>query len=166
MRIEWMRIQFVSKLNQVWKGLKNAPAVFQWLVEKFLQQLNLVDGKEFVSVYIDDILVFSFFFQEHMWSMCHKSSKLCRMLDGNWNLLSVDWSGISWLSSNSWWSALQCFPEKSCFQISLSIFFHEHGQFIGLASYYCRFTGGFASLAQPLHLLTWKGAKFVWSIAC
>ena len=115
MRIGWMRIQFVSKLNQVWKGLKNAPAVFQWLVEKFLQQLNLVDGKEFVSVYIDDILVFSFFFQEHMWSMCHKSSKLCRMLDGNWNLLSVDWSGISWLSSNSWWSALQCFPEKKLF---------------------------------------------------
>ena len=47
-------------------GLKNAPAVFQRLMEKILQQLNPVDGRKFVSVYVDDVLVFSSSFQEHV----------------------------------------------------------------------------------------------------
>ena len=33
----------------------------------------------------------------------------------------------------------------------------EVHQFMGLASYYCRFVKGFALIAQPLHALTWKG---------
>ena len=39
--------------------LKNAPAVFQHLMEQVLRQLNPEDGPDFVSVYIDDVLVFS-----------------------------------------------------------------------------------------------------------
>ena len=42
----------------------------------------------------------------------------------------------------------------------------EVRQFLGLASYYRRFVGGFAKLAQPLHSLTCKGARFVWTTEC
>lgn len=42
----------------------------------------------------------------------------------------------------------------------------EVRQFIGLASYYRRFVGGFAKIAQPLHDLTRKGTLFNWSAEC
>ena len=40
-------------------GLWNTPAVFQQLMQKLLAGLNPENGTDFVSVYIDDILVFS-----------------------------------------------------------------------------------------------------------
>ena len=40
-------------------GLTNAPAVFQSLMHQVLLGLNPDDSADFVSVYIDDILVFS-----------------------------------------------------------------------------------------------------------
>ena len=42
----------------------------------------------------------------------------------------------------------------------------EVRQFMGLASYYRRLVKSFATVAQPLHALTRKGASFVWSVAC
>ena len=47
-------------------GLRNAPAVFQRLMQRMLAGLNQ-DGKPpFVSVYLDDILVYSETFQDHL----------------------------------------------------------------------------------------------------
>ena len=42
----------------------------------------------------------------------------------------------------------------------------EVRQFLGVASYYCRFIHGFAKTAQPLHALTQKGAPFEWTQSC
>ena len=39
-------------------------------------------------------------------------------------------------------------------------------QFLGLTSYYCRCTPGYAKLAHRLHALTRKGAVFNWSAEC
>ena len=41
-------------------GLKNAPQIFQWMID------NIFGKYSFVLVYIDDILVFSYTFQEHI----------------------------------------------------------------------------------------------------
>ena len=38
--------------------------------------------------------------------------------------------------------------------------------FLGLSNYYRRFVKDYAKLASPLHKLTWKGEKFVWSDSC
>jgi transposase InsO family protein len=38
--------------------------------------------------------------------------------------------------------------------------------FVGTVSYYRRFISGFSALCRPLHELTRKGVKFVWSEAC
>lgn len=38
--------------------------------------------------------------------------------------------------------------------------------FLGLASYYWRFIGDFATIANPLHQLTQKGQDFQWSESC
>ena len=38
-------------------GLMNAPSVFQWLMQHVLMGLNPEEGPDFVSVYIDDVLI-------------------------------------------------------------------------------------------------------------
>ena len=47
-------------------GLKNAPAVFQRLMQKVLMGLNPETVPNFVAVYFDDILVFSETFEAHL----------------------------------------------------------------------------------------------------
>jgi hypothetical protein len=42
----------------------------------------------------------------------------------------------------------------------------EVRQFIGLASYYCRYVKGFADIATPLHQLTEKTSQFLWTESC
>ena len=48
--------------------LTNAPAVFQRLLQRVVVPLNPSDGPDFVSVYLDDILVFSRTIPEHIYS--------------------------------------------------------------------------------------------------
>ena len=59
-------------------GLTNAPAVFQRLLQRVLMGLNPVDGPDFVTVYIDDVLIFSETLEEHL---THIHSVLKRLLD-------------------------------------------------------------------------------------
>ena len=47
-------------------GLTNAPAVFQRLMHRVISGLNPPDGKDFVTVYLDDILVFSSSLSDHL----------------------------------------------------------------------------------------------------
>ena len=47
-------------------GLSNAPAVFQCLDAEGIDGLNPEDGQAFVSVYLDDILIFSRTLEEHL----------------------------------------------------------------------------------------------------
>ena len=42
----------------------------------------------------------------------------------------------------------------------------ERCQFLGLASYYCRFVAQFAKVASPLYRLTGKDVKWEWSQDC
>jgi len=46
-------------------GLKNAPALFQRLMQRVLMGLNPSDGQDFVSA-LDDMLMFSETFNEHL----------------------------------------------------------------------------------------------------
>ena len=150
-------------------GLKNAPAVFQRLMEKILQQLNPVDGRKFVSVYVDDVLVFSSSFQEHVEHVTQvfkalqkaglklKPSK-CRLFRKEVEYLGYLLTPDGLLPNQSQTEAVVNFPVPTSL--------HELRQFVGLASYYRRFIKGFATIAQPLHCLTRKGAKFVWDTAC
>jgi len=47
-------------------GVMNAPAVFQCLMQRVLSGIQSNGGKEFVSVYLDDIIIFSETFQDHI----------------------------------------------------------------------------------------------------
>jgi len=47
-------------------GLMNAPAVFQRLVQRVSMGLNPDDGASFVSVYLDNIIVYSETLEDHL----------------------------------------------------------------------------------------------------
>ena len=47
-------------------GLTNAPSAFQRLMQGLLTSLNPPDGSAFVSVYTDDILIYSRTMEEHL----------------------------------------------------------------------------------------------------
>ena len=47
-------------------GLTNAPAVFQGIMQRLLMGMNPESGPDFVTVYIDDVLVFSPTLDEHL----------------------------------------------------------------------------------------------------
>ena len=58
--------QGLFEFNVMPFGLRNAPAVFQRLMQRVLAGLNPEDGPDFVSVYLDDVLVFSETLEEHL----------------------------------------------------------------------------------------------------
>lgn len=161
--------QGLYEFNVMPFGLKNAPAVFQRLMQRVLMDLNPEDGPAFVSTYIDDVLVFSSTFEEHLIHISHvldrliqvrlklKPSKchfICREVEYLGHLITPH--GI--LPNPRRIVAVREYP------IPKSV--KEVRQFLGIASYYRRFVQGFAKVAQPLHALTQKGAVFSWTQSC
>ena len=150
-------------------GLKNAPVVFQRLMQQVLRGLNPEEGLPIVSVYLDDVLVFSRTFEDHVThlklvierlqdaglklkpSKCHF---ICQSVEYLGHLITPD--GIR--PNPQRVSAVSSFPAPTSV--------HEVRQFLGLTSYYRRFIKNLTKIAQPLHVLTRKGAQFEWSDGC
>ena len=161
--------QGLYEFNVMPFGLKNAPAVFQRLMQLVLRGLNPDDGPAFVSVYIDDVLIFSETLEDHV---AHLKQVLGRLREANLKLKpekchficqQVEYLGHiltpEGLKPNpAQVSAVRDFPVPNTVS--------EVRQFMGLASYYRRFVKGFAKIAQPLHALTCKGAIFQWTSEC
>ena len=150
-------------------GLRNAPAVFQRLMQRVLACLNPPEGPDFVSVYLDDVIVFSQTLDHHLHhlslvidrlskaglklkpSKCHFISQTVQYLG---HLLTPE--GIR--PNPDHVAAVRDYPTPKSVKVVR--------QFLGLASYYRRFVKNFARIAQPLHNLTQKGASFHWSPEC
>ena len=150
-------------------GLKNAPAMFQRLMQRVLHGLNPEEGPDFVSVYLDDVLVFSETLEEHL---RHLHSVMDRLAAAGLKLKPSKCrfirQEVEYLGHVLTPNGLKPNPERvtavTNFPIPQSV--REVRQFLGLASYYRRFVQGFAKIAQPLHALTQKGATFDWSTDC
>jgi len=150
-------------------GLTNAPAAFQRLMQQVLMGLNPEDGHPFVSVYIDDIIVFSSSLEEHLHHLKLVLQKLeevnlklkptkCQFLRQQVEYLGCVVTPEGLRTSERHVRAIQEFPAPKNVQ--------EVRRFLGLASYYRRFVASFAKIAQPLHALTRKGTVFEWSAVC
>ena len=150
-------------------GLTNAPAVFQRLMQTVLMGLNPVEGKQFVSVYIDDVLVFSQSLDEHLE---HLRLVIQKIQDAGLKLKpakcqfvreEVEYLGHvltpSGLKTNSKLvESVVNYPRPQNSK--------EVKQFLGLSSYYRRFIRKFAAIAQPLTALTRNGVVFEWTEDC
>ena len=143
-------------------GLCNAPATFQRLMQVILS------GLEWKScfVYLDDILIASTTFEDHLKHLREVFTRFCaaglRLKPTKCKLLrdEVPFLGhvIGIRPDPSKTNKVRDYPTP---RDATTV-----RQFLGLASYYRRFVPGFAKVAAPLHHLTKKNVQFQWTDMC
>lgn len=146
-------------------GLQGSPSAFMSVMSDVLRDVNW----KYSLVYMDDILIFSKNFDEHLFHLDQVFQKLreanLRLKPSKCNFavkevkylghviskdgISVDMSKVE---------AVKSFPKpKNTTDIRA---------FLGLANYYRKFIHGFADIATPLNRLLVKGTKFCWDEPC
>ena len=146
-------------------GMCNAPATFQRLMEIVLAGL-LWDS---CFVYIDDLLVCSPTFQEHLEHLCQVFTRLrkagLRLQARKCKFLREE---VLYLGHVVTKHGIKPDPMKTAkmrhYPVPVSV--SHVRQFLGLASYYRRFVPDFARIASPLHLLLKRDAVFQWTTEC
>ena len=147
-------------------GLTNAPATFQRLMECVLAGLTY----EQCLIYIDDIIVFSATFSQHLERLEtvfeHLAAAGIRLQPSKCHFTL---NQICYLGHIVSQQGVQADPEKlkavSLYPVPHSI--KELRHFLGLANYYRRFIEGYSAIAEPLHKLTRKTAGgYMWSHEC
>ena len=120
-------------------------------------------------VYLDDILVFSKTFDEHLEHLATVFDRLdCYLLKLKPSKCSLFQRKVSFLGHVVSGQGIECDQKKvaaiATWPTLTSI--AEVRTFCGLASYYRTFVYNFAAKAKPLHNLTRKGAVFNWTPEC
>ena len=153
------------EFNQVPFGLCSAPATFSRFMDRVLAGLHW----ETCLFYLDDIIVFSSTWEEHLARLRqvferlrHANLKLgadkCTFAAKEVNYLGHRVTEEGLLSDSSLLAAIREIPPpKTPTKVR---------SFLGLAGYYRRYVKGFAAIAAPLHALTRKEAVFHWSEDC
>ncbi len=143
-------------------GLTNAPATFQRMVNLLLSGLNWKS----CMAYLDDVIVFSKTFQQHLSDLREIFDRLreqnlklsptkCKFFRQEVTFLGhvVDKNGIRPDPDKT--KAVANYPQP----VNVS----ELRSFLGLVSYYRNFIENFAKIAQPLVNLLKKDKPFVWA---
>ena len=153
------------EFNQVPFGLCNAPASFSRLMDRVLAGLH----RETCLFYLDDIIVFSFTWEEHLARLRqvferlrHTKLKLgadkCTFAVKEVSYLGHRITEKGLLPDSSLLAAIwEIPPPKTATEVR---------SFLGLAGYYRRYVKNFAAIAGPLHALTREDAVFHWSAEC
>ena len=146
-------------------GLCNAPATFQRLMQVVLAGLEW----DFCFVYVDDILVASKSFDEHLLHLKLVFERLrqagLRLKPTKCNFLRAEVPYLGYVISKT---GIRPDPAKTDKVRNFPTPTDPTSvrSFVGLASYYRRFVPQFASVAAPLHRLTKKDVAFEWSSEC
>lgn len=146
-------------------GLCNAPATFERLMEHVLRGLL---WKQCV-VYLDDIIVFSNSFEEHIERLQLVFNRLRNAnLKLNVKKCHIFQDKVKYLGHVVSTHGVGADPEKieAVRQWPRPRDKHELKSFLGLSTYYRRFVFKFADIASPLHELTKTGKGFNWNQSC
>ena len=163
-RVPWGLYEF-TRMPQ---GLVNSPSTFQRTMEYILGDLNLSQ----IILYLDDILVFSSTFEQHLERLdlvltrlaengLKVKGKKCHFVQQEVEYLGhvVTSEGVRMDPGKV--EKIRTWPRPQNGK--------DVSSFLGLASYYRRFIDGFSSIAAPLHQVAEKGkgskTKFVWGQA-
>ncbi|GFY05858.1 retrovirus-related Pol polyprotein from transposon 297 [Trichonephila clavipes] len=118
-------------------GLCNAPATFERMMDNLLRHFKWT----MCLCYLDDIIVFSETFEDHLIRL----RLVLKMSSGSCNGVRPDPDKIK---------AVRNFPTPKNI--------HDIRSFLGLCSYFRRFIKGFCYLAEPLQSLLKSGVEFHW----
>ena len=146
-------------------GMCNAPATFQTLMEKVLSGLIW----KTCFVYIDDVLVCSNTFAEHLNHLQQVFARLrCAGLRLRANKCLFLREEVPYLGHVVTRHGIHPDPTKTekmrKYPVPLDV--SQTRQFLGLASYYRRFVPEFSKIASPLHSLLKQDAVFCWTTEC
>lgn len=142
-------------------GLCSAPATFQQMADIVFKDLK---WKE-ILIYLDDIIVFSKTFEEHLTRLRKVFDRLrrakltlkpskCTYMYKKASVLGYEVSGDGIASDNSKLEAIQNFPSPKKVK--------DVKSFLGLCNYYRKFITKFSLVAKPLTNLTKIDIKFIW----
>src|ERR1043165_5449033 len=144
-------------------GLMNAPPTFQRMMNKLFREWLY----EFVMVYIDDIIIYSKTFEEHM---VHVEKVLQKLKEANLmlKLKKCKWceQNIEFLGHIVGRDGLKPDPAKieKIKNIREPRDITGIRSFLGLCSYYRKFIKGFSKIAKPLNeLLKKENRDFKWT---
>jgi len=146
-------------------GLCNAPATFQRLMDSVIGHL----GNEFVLVYLDDVLIFSRTFEEHVLHLrkvlaCIRDANLCIKLK-KCHFAQLRTAYLGHVISGQ---GIEPDPEKltAVKELLPPKNVKEVRGFLGFVGFYRRFIQDFGTLARPLHDLTKKKHVWEWTADC
>ena len=151
--------------NKLPFGLMNSPHAFSMVLSEVLRGVNW----RFAQVYVDDILVYSADFDQHLKhlqeifdrlrqanlklkpSKCHFAAKEVKYLGHKFSRegITVDEEKIASVIS---------YPRLKTQR--------EVRSYLGLCNYYRKFVKGYAEVAKPLNRLLCKDVKFEWTEEC
>jgi len=146
-------------------GLTNAPATFQSFINSVLRPYL----EKFVILYLDDILIYSKTLDEHVEHVrtvlktllknnLYAKSKKCEFHKQKVEFLGHVISGKGIATDPNKIKSVKEWPTPKCVK--------NIQRFLGLCNYYRRFVKNFAFIAKPLHNLTKKNVKFIWTKSC
>ena len=155
----------VYEFNRLAFGMMNSPMTFQCLMTKVLKDLNF----KVALVYIDDILIFSKNFEEHLHHISLVFSNLraanlklnpskCKFATSTVKYLGhiISKEGIRVNPENT--DRVKNFPKPTTGR--------QVKSFLGMANYYRKFVKDYAHIASPLTNLLKKNKKFKWTPEC
>lgn len=146
-------------------GLCNAPATFQRLMQAVLSGL---EGRT-CFVYLDDVLVVSKTFEQHLQHLAEVFEQLkqagLRLKPKKCLLIREEVPYLGHVISST---GIKPDPRKldTMKQYPAPTDVSKVRQFLGFSSYYRRFIPNFARIAHPLHRLTKKDVPFQWTVDC
>lgn len=155
-RVPWGLYEFL-RLPQ---GLVNSPSTFQRIMESIFGDLNFSQ----LVLYLDDILVFSQTWEEHLDRLDTVFGRLekngLKLNGAKCKLLQQSVSHLGHVISGD---GISVDPGKidRILQWPTPSNMEQVRSFLGLASYYRRFVKGFSQIAGPLHALVGKAGSKV-----
>ena len=157
--------QGIFEFNRLSFGMVNAPMTFQSLMTKVLKSLNF----KIALVYIDDLLIFSKDFDQHLH---HLNLVFENLRSANLTLhpskCKFATKQVKYLGHYVSKDGLRVNPEntekiRNC---KSPINVKQLRSALGMMGYYRKFVKDYAKIAQPLNNLLKKDTKFQWSEDC